>query len=250
MRILNPNRIGVVLAMVWILAGIPSLVRVFAWTEPRIDIPYKCIINQKIGHAIFAAGGIFYLPASIMVILYFSIYRIAMRHMVSLSTGVGLSRGLSYHVSIGGGSSSGSTTFNKSSLTEDKPLVVVRVDSKDGSQETPVLSKNTSNDSQHPAQPKPIQSIEKRQINLARKLAILVGVVLISYGPYFTLILLKSINGDWVNPIVFDCFAWIRYFNSFINPFIYAYAVPAFNTAFKKSFKKSFIGRLTESGKH
>lgn len=250
MRILNPTRIGIAIFCVWVLAGVPSIVRVFAWTDPKFEIPYKCIINQKLGHAILAAGGIFYLPSAIMVVLYYRIYKIAMRHMNSQKTGVGISsRGLTYQVSIGASSSaytspskSASSIVKSSNSTTNNGADQNSVKEKGNDKiAIPTTTRASPPSPARQARPRSTKTIERRQINLAKKLGVLVGVVILSYGPYFTLILLKSVNPNWVHPQAFNCFAWIRYFNSFLNPFIYAFAVPAFNQA----FKTSFIGRLT-----
>jgi hypothetical protein len=237
MRILNVKRICMALLTVWILAGIPSLVRVFAWTEIKMESPYRCVINQKIGHAILASVWIFYIPAIIMISLYFAIYRIAMVHMNSRKTGVGVgSRGLTYQISIGG------STYNSSSLTNSSPD---SIKSTNGLENEPTKKGSIISCTSVKELP-PKQSIEMRQIALTKKLVVLVGVVLLSYGPYFTLILIKSIKPGLVNPSVFDFFAWIRYSNSFINSFIYAYAVPSFNKAFRNSFMERCVFSTTK----
>jgi len=172
-----------------------------------------CKVNQHIGQGILAAVGIFYIPASIMIILYWKIYWIATTHLHRIKRGLN-----GYRVNI-------NDCITLGSIEEESSGSLARA-----------LQRKFSIG----GQPKSCQTqtIVQKQIVLAKKLVVLVGIVLLSYGPYFTLILIRSVKPLAVDQHIFDLFAWIRYLNSFINPFIYAYAIPAHRKSFNRRFSK------------
>lgn len=65
-----------------------------------------------------------------------------------------------------------------------------------------------------------------KQINLAKRAAILVGILLASYIPFFT--------ADAVPNVLYTILCWIRYGNGALNPIIYAFAVPGYRKAFHR----------------
>jgi len=56
--------------------------------------------------------------------------------------------------------------------------------------------------------------------------------------PYFTLLFGRSVDPEIVCGEVFRAFAWLRYFSSFLNPFINAYAMPIYRKNFRKSVSR------------
>jgi len=96
-----------------------------------------------------------------------------------------------------------------------------------------------------------------KQVRLAKKLFVLVGLILITYIPYFTAILFQAIVVDFVREDVFRSLTWLRYFTSSVNPFIYAFAMPSFRIHFVtiggsgnriRSSRNSKTTRLKSSG--
>ncbi|KAA0196022.1 hypothetical protein HAZT_HAZT006415, partial [Hyalella azteca] len=74
-------------------------------------------------------------------------------------------------------------------------------------------------------------------IQAAKTLGIIVSVFLLCWLPFFTWYLLAALCGDPCQvpePVVTTLF-WIGYFNSTLNPIIYAY----FNRDFRKAFRKT-----------
>lgn len=74
----------------------------------------------------------------------------------------------------------------------------------------------------------------------AKTLAIIVGLFILCWLPFFTLYLISPFCTDCINPILFSVVFWIGYCNSAINPMIYALFSKDFRFAFKRIICKCF----------
>lgn len=74
----------------------------------------------------------------------------------------------------------------------------------------------------------------------AKTLAIIVGLFILCWLPFFTLYLIRPFCEDCINPILFSIVFWIGYCNSAINPMIYALFSKDFRFAFKKIICRFF----------
>lgn len=88
----------------------------------------------------------------------------------------------------------------------------------------------------------------KKQVKLSKKLAFLVGFLIISYTPMFTVYLCLGFDNSFVSLKTFILIAWFRYFNSCLNPFIYAFSIPGFKNGVRNIFPRIF-NRRRNSGK-
>lgn len=73
-----------------------------------------------------------------------------------------------------------------------------------------------------------------RDRKTARSLAILVGVFLITWAPYEVCALVNPLCGFCVPGTLFDIGFWLLWFNSTVNPFLYALLQVRFRNAFIK----------------
>ncbi|KAI2652253.1 hypothetical protein H4Q32_015121 [Labeo rohita] len=77
------------------------------------------------------------------------------------------------------------------------------------------------------------QSFAQRERKAAKTLAIVMGVYLFCWLPFFTAVALDPFFNNWTPTVVFDALFWFAYFNSTCNPLIYGFFYPCFQKAFK-----------------
>ncbi|XP_058612346.1 trace amine-associated receptor 4-like [Onychostoma macrolepis] len=77
------------------------------------------------------------------------------------------------------------------------------------------------------------QSSAHRERKAAKTLAIVMGVYLFCWLPFFTAAALDPFFNYWTPAVVFDALFWFAYFNSTCNPLIYGFFYPCFQKAFK-----------------
>ncbi|XP_060769249.1 trace amine-associated receptor 1-like [Neoarius graeffei] len=76
-------------------------------------------------------------------------------------------------------------------------------------------------------------SVSKSEKKATKTLAIIMGVFLISWLPFFICNCLDPFTGYSVPPILFDLFFWCGYLNSMSNPIVYAFFYSWFRHAFR-----------------
>ncbi|XP_060769261.1 trace amine-associated receptor 1-like [Neoarius graeffei] len=76
-------------------------------------------------------------------------------------------------------------------------------------------------------------SVSKSEKKATKTLAIIMGVFLISWLPFFICNCLDPFTGYSVPPILFDLFFWCGYLNSMANPIVYTFFYSWFRHAFR-----------------
>jgi adrenergic receptor alpha-2B len=287
-RILAPRRIKCILMVVWILAAIPSLLRVFYLHE---EMDENCVPQtERLSNALISTVLCFYTPALIMVILYGRIFVIARQHIHSVKEGLKGKNGEKWAVCLGTGetnnyndqtsskgrsstrngiknetmnpssSSQPETCYNKTSSNSTRQKshsneLIIKLNQNDvnkkfdndmfplpkRSKMIPTrLASATDSVSTIPTiqTNKTPKTPEEKQIKLAKKLFVLVSLVLICYCPYFSLHLIRALYPHLVSQGLFRTLAWLRYFNSCLNPFLYAYANPTIRKSMRRSLSR------------
>jgi hypothetical protein len=243
--------ISLSITSIWALAIIPSALRTFLWIrKPNENEWNQCDLRQKeVWATVLSCFLVLYIPIAVMVVLYAKIFWIASAHMNKQKDNKTRNFSIISHNKSPEHSNSSTSSSTKtqiedhacSSDCESQKDVIPK--SKD---ETDQISKKLSTQIKAPS-----LTVEERQIKLARKLAVLVGILIISYLPYFTLILLRAVYSTdetyLVSDEVFGGFAWIRYANSMVNPFIYAWAVPDTRKRIRRTMRNNVISRKLSS---
>ncbi|XP_015781415.1 5-hydroxytryptamine receptor-like [Tetranychus urticae] len=148
--------------------------------------------------------------------------------------------------------SASNSVYNESIQSEEIIRSVdVKLDS--GSNKSSLILRSTNPSSGHSkaycqvaSNAGPKESLEaKRERKAAKTLAIITGVFVICWLPFFILALIRPICGDSCSPpkMVQSIFSWLGFTNSTLNPIIYTIFSPEFRTA----FQRILLGRQSNS---
>nr|XP_022918247.1 octopamine receptor beta-1R-like [Onthophagus taurus] len=217
--IMTNTRLGIMLGVVWCSPALVSFLPIFMeWytTDENLEFrkrnPELCSFTVNKTYSVVSSSVSFWVPGLVMVIMYYRIYMEADRQERLLYRGKVAAALLNKHLQING-ISSGLNTL-PSSQQSDAEVMEERV-------------ADHSNSSKM-----------KRERKAARTLGIIVSAFLACWLPFFLWYVITSLCGTehcYSPPGVITLVFWIGYFNSALNPLIYAY----FNSEFRAAFKKT-----------
>ncbi|KAF8784462.1 5-hydroxytryptamine receptor like protein [Argiope bruennichi] len=234
----SSNRVGFMIFMVWAVGFLVSFAPILGWKDEnflyRIEQEKRCLVSQDTGYQIFATCSTFYVPLVIILILYWRIFQVArkrIRHKPGAKACV---------------------------QPTEKPMVtMVSHDNKSSpsTQMTELTSATNGAPSTSDAAP-PVKNKKKptrenmeakRERKAAKTLAIITGVFVICWLPFFVTALLMAVcrmPSCEPNPYLFSFFLWLGYANSMLNPIIYTIFSPDFRSAFKRVLCGKKRGRM------
>ncbi|XP_054082005.1 octopamine receptor beta-1R isoform X2 [Zeugodacus cucurbitae] len=206
--IMTQGRVYFMLLMVWLLPALLSFLPICSgwytteenWRYLKTN-PHICEFKVNKAYAIVSSSMSFWIPGFVMVFMYYRIYQEAVRQ-----------ERLVYRSKV-------------AALLLDKHLQISQI-------------------------PKPRPSIQveqstittmRRERKAARTLGIIMSAFLLCWAPFFLWYLTSTLCSSCTTPrIVVGILFWIGYFNSALNPIIYAYFNRDFRGAFKKTLKLAF----------
>lgn len=267
----TPLRMTLMILSVWLLSALISIPPLFGWQADQSE--GNCVLSQAIGYQVYATIGAFYLPLTVMIVIYYRIY------MVSS----GIAEAEAKSKPNGGGAAAAALTSAKTPM---------RRCSDDASSYSPpdsrcqrcsllrklgthngCIDRSGSSGSDFPKIKRKKKDVllakneNKKQrrsstsggggggvttanraslskdCKATKTLGIIMGAFTACWLPFFILALIKPFcsQGDgsciphWLNSL----FLWLGYTNSFLNPIIYA----RFNRDFRKPFKEILLLR-------
>nr|KAG5699020.1 hypothetical protein BaRGS_025414 [Batillaria attramentaria] len=105
--IMTERRALYIIVFIWLLSMAISIAPLIGWKQPPSPDPYECTVTTQTGYVIFSVSASFYIPLSIILLVYFRIYREAIKHSRFLTTGVKTTKvdesGVTLRVHKGGG---------------------------------------------------------------------------------------------------------------------------------------------------
>ncbi|XP_017780822.1 PREDICTED: octopamine receptor beta-1R-like [Nicrophorus vespilloides] len=225
--IMTNGRLALMLAVVWCSPAVVSFLPIFMeWytTEEHLDFrrknPQVCSFTVNRPYSVISSSVSFWVPGMVMIFMYYRIYVEADRQERMLYRSKVAAALLNKHLQING-ISAGLTSLRQS---VDADLAEVKTD--------------------------PGTSKMKRERKAARTLGIIVSAFLACWLPFFLWYVISTLCGTtycYSPPSVVTLVFWVGYFNSALNPLIYAYFNREFRAAFKKTLQSccQFASRLT-----
>ncbi|KAI2668276.1 alpha-1D adrenergic receptor-like protein [Labeo rohita] len=206
--IMTERKAGVILVVVWVSSMVISIGPLLGWKEPPPSDESICRITEEPGYALFSSLFSFYLPLMVILVMYIRVYIVARRTTKSLEAGVKRER--------------------------DKSMeVVLRIHCRSIPEDSSANSKTKN----HPFRSSLSVRLMKfsREKKAAKTLAIVVGMFILCWLPFFFVLPLGSFFPALKpSEMVFKVIFWLGYFNSCINPIIYPCSSKEFQRAFTR----------------
>ncbi|XP_010182422.1 PREDICTED: 5-hydroxytryptamine receptor 7, partial [Mesitornis unicolor] len=211
---------------VWLLSASITIPPLFGWAQ-NVNDEKVCLISQDFGYTIYSTAVAFYIPMSVMLFMYYQIYKAAKRSAAKHKFA-----GFPRAEEIEGISMNGAVKLHKES------------------EECTNFSRLLKHDKKN-------ISIFKREQKAATTLGIIVGAFTVCWLPFFLLSTARPfICGTACSCIplwVERTFLWLGYANSLINPFIYAFFNRDLRTTYRNLLQcryRNINRKLSAAGMH
>uniref|UniRef100_A0A8C3S4U2 5-hydroxytryptamine receptor 7 n=1 Tax=Chelydra serpentina TaxID=8475 RepID=A0A8C3S4U2_CHESE len=212
---------------VWLLSASITIPPLFGWAQ-NVNDEKVCLISQDFGYTIYSTAVAFYIPMSVMLFMYYQIYKAAKRSAAK-------------HKFAG---------FPRPEENEGMVSVNGVIKLHKESEECTNFSRLLKHDRKN-------ISIFKREQKAATTLGIIVGAFTVCWLPFFILSTARPfICGTVCSCIPFwveRTFLWLGYANSLINPFIYAFFNRDLRTTYRNLLQcryRNINRKLSAAGMH
>ncbi|XP_071644852.1 octopamine receptor beta-1R isoform X1 [Temnothorax longispinosus] len=236
--IMKQSTVGCMLGSAWVLPALISFIPIFmGWyttkehLEYMVKHPESCEFRVNLPYALISSCVSFWIPGLVMIIMYYKIYKEAIRQRKALSR-------TSSNIVLN------SVHHHRSSTRHHHHQQMLLQAAAD----TGELALHTA----HFAVPTELHAVNGTSIRqqtkswraehkAARTLGIIMGAFLLCWLPFFLWYLTTSLCGEacYTPDTVVSVLFWIGYFNSALNPLIYAYFNRDFRDAFKDTLKSA-----------
>ncbi|XP_043842792.1 5-hydroxytryptamine receptor 7 isoform X1 [Dromiciops gliroides] len=213
---------------VWLLSASITLPPLFGWAQ-NVNDDKVCLISQDFGYTIYSTAVAFYIPMSVMLFMYYQIYKAAKRSAAKHKF-TGFPR----------------IEENNEGVISVNGMVKLHKDPEECANFSRLLKQERKN-----------ISIFKREQKAATTLGIIVGAFTVCWLPFFILSTARPfICGTSCSciPLWMErTFLWLGYANSLINPFIYAFFNRDLRTTYRNLLQcryRNINRKLSAAGMH
>uniref|UniRef100_A0A8C2C725 5-hydroxytryptamine receptor 7 n=1 Tax=Cyprinus carpio TaxID=7962 RepID=A0A8C2C725_CYPCA len=245
----NGWRMAKMVLSVWLLSASITLPPVFGWAQ-NVNDDRVCLISQDFGYTIYSTAVAFYIPMTVMLVMYNRIYRAA-KLSAAKHTITGFPR-------VGQGEEEEDEVEGAEGKEEhvEVDCVTIGIKLQREVEECACLPRLLRGVGRRSSDRRSI-SIFKREQKVAATLGVVVGAFTVCWLPFFLLSTARPfICGTecscvplWVERTLL----WLGYANSLINPFIYAF----FNRDLRITYRsllschyRNINRRLSAAGMH
>lgn len=248
---------------VWLLSASITLPPLFGWAQ-NVNDGRVCLISQDFGYTVYSTAVAFYIPMSVMLIMYYRIYRAA-----KLSAAKHTITGFPRAVTGGRGGQRPPESGETGSVegTEADPeaeeqsldcvAAALKLQREVEEECSSRVSRLLKTGEHHQRRKRKNQSIFKREQKAAATLGIVVGAFTFCWLPFF----LVSTARPFVCGVECSCvplwlertLLWLGYANSLINPFIYAFFNRDLRTTYSNLLRcryRNINRKLSAAGMH
>ncbi|XP_039232351.1 octopamine receptor beta-2R [Drosophila yakuba] len=212
--------VGIMLLNTWISPALLSFLPIFIgwYTTPQhqqfvIQNPEQCSFVVNKYYAVISSSISFWIPCTIMIFTYLAIFREANRQEKQLMMRHG------------------------NAMLMHRPSMQPSGEALSGSGSSKTLTLHEVEQEHTPTKDKHLIKM-KREHKAARTLGIIMGTFILCWLPFFLWYTLSmTCEVCQVPDIVVSILFWIGYFNSTLNPLIYAY----FNRDFREAFRNTLL---------
>ncbi|XP_015585482.1 octopamine receptor beta-3R isoform X1 [Cephus cinctus] len=236
--IMRRNTVTCMLCSAWLLPAFISFVPILMeWytTKKNLEFlknnPQVCIFVVNRAYAVISSSISFWIPGIVMIVMYYKIYKEAVRQRKALSRASSNTVLNSVHLHR--------VSTSRHNSRASHQLLLHPSDASDMRRPSyrSATELNIKNGTTIRQQTKSWRAEHKA----ARTLGIIMGAFLLCWLPFFLWYLTTSLCGDTCTSpdAVISLLFWIGYFNSALNPLIYAYFNRDFRDAFKDTLKSA-----------
>lgn len=220
----TPRRMMLCVALVWLCAACISLPPLLILGNEHYNEAGEptCLVCQNFGYQIYATLGSFYIPLSVMLFVYYQIFRAARRIVMDEKRAqTRLENTINGSNAVGGGASGGGVSKDHALATTGGAIIS-----------------------------SPHQKKLRFQLAKERKASTTLGIIMSAFTvcwlPFFMLALARPFidsdsDEETIPKTLTSLFLWLGYANSLLNPIIYA----TLNRDFRKPFQEILYFRCS-----
>ncbi|XP_039995422.1 5-hydroxytryptamine receptor 7-like [Xiphias gladius] len=236
---------------VWLLSASITLPPLFGWAQ-NVNDGRVCLISQDFGYTVYSTAVAFYIPMSVMLIMYYRIYRAA-----KLSAAKHTITGFPREGEHDAGSVEGTEAEEEEEESLDCVAAALKLQREVEEECSTRVSRLLKTGEHHQRRKRKNQSIFKQEQKAAATLGIVVGAFSFCWLPFF----LVSTARPFVCGVECSCvplwlertLLWLGYANSLINPFIYAFFNRDLRTTYSNLLRcryRNINRKLSAAGMH